>query len=368
MAPRRMRISAGVFITLALSFGPTEGFGQGWRLIHPIEGMSFRSELEITYDDNAFSYSAEDIDKFVNNQEPHRFPIETYDDLITTLSLSAKLRKHPIANRLTTLNIHHKQHNYTLNPEKSYQVLSFNLWQSLPGRNHLQLGYLFLPSYLIRHYPDWDMPPESGHPAYVGCRFGEHLFSLTLGGEIPGGFTLSAFYRREIDDYNDNFNEYDTEANRLGMEGGYDFGETLSLVLGYRFKQARAKGYDTEGETKETSDDSDISYDRDTFIIETGIDMERWRGVPLSLNLNYSFERTCFTSQKSLWDDPYHVGREDRGHQFGVEVGYQPNSRLRLYLGYSGQVRDVDSPYPGEIDEVKDFKQNRLSGGIRLSY
>lgn len=348
--------------------GPTAAFGQGWRPIHPISGVSFRSELEITYDDNPFSYSPEDIDKFVNNEEPHRFPIETYDDLITTLSLSAKLRRRPIADRLTTFNLHYKQHHYTLNSVKSHQVFSLNVWQSLTGASHLQLGYLFLPSYLIRDYPDWDIPHEGDHPAYVGCRFREHLFSFTLGGEIPGGFSLSAFYKREIDDYNENFNEYNTQANRLGMQAGYEFGETLSLVLGYRFKQARAKGYDTEGETKMTSDDSDISYDRDTFLIETGLDMERKWGVPLSLNLNYSFERKCFTSQKSLWDDPYHVGREDRGHEFGVEVGYEPNSRLRLSLGYSGTIKDVDSPYPGEIDEVKDFRQNRVSTGISFSY
>ena len=110
---------------LILSIIALPTLSQEWRYIHPYRGINIFTELSFTYDDNVFRYADADIDRFVNNIEPYRYPIETYDDLITTLQMHAKIRSKLIMNSSTTFNLRIRGNLYYQNSIKDYASLSF---------------------------------------------------------------------------------------------------------------------------------------------------------------------------------------------------------------------------------------------------
>jgi hypothetical protein len=358
-----------------LCIGHASGYGasartpvERWRPIG-MRDLSIGMEVVLTYDDNIFRYSSEDIDTFVNNRDSHRFPIESYDDLITTLTVRGKLRKYIIEDKMTTFNVKYSQHQYGVNSEKDYQILSCNIWQRVSDTFTVQAGYILLPRYFIRYYPDYDLPrDEDGHLRYEGCYFKEHLFRIKGMTTQWESVRFEATFGREIDDYNDNFNEYDTRANRFGIGAIIPLRKGLEFTLTYGFKNAWAQGYDGPGEDKETSDDPDISYDQDSFGVSGSLDCGRLLLVPTTWEAAYEYRRKYFTTDKSIAEDPYHSGRVDEDHRAWVGLHVTVNPVLSAALTYCHRLRDVSSSQKAHIEEIKNYRSNRFSLGMTLNY
>ena len=71
------------------------------------------------------------------------------------------------------------------------------------------------------------------------------------------------------------------------------------MSVEYAFKIAEAKGFDEPGETREISDDSDISYDEDQFRGKVGFDISQYSSLPVDITLQYSLNKRYFTTDKS---------------------------------------------------------------------
>jgi hypothetical protein len=345
----------------------TASFSQDWRYIHPYRGVNIYATLGFAYDGNVFRYADSDIDKFINNIEPYRYPIETYDDMVTSIEMHAKLRSKLIMNRSTTFNLKIKGNLYYQNNVKDYATISASMWHRIGSSGHLLLRYLFLPRYFIRYYPDFDVVTPYGYPYFAGCYFVKHLAGISAGSRLFGITEVEISYSRELNDYNDAFNEYDTHMDQFGISAGLTYRDFIYPTLSYRFTMADAKAFDETGETKQMSDDSDISHTEDE--IRLSLDLDFTRHKPFRIETDLTYVRRLYTTEKPVLVDPTHAGREDTNLGFLVTCLFIPTERITFSLGYEFEHRSVSSPYDiNQIEDIKNYARSIYSAQVSFSY
>lgn len=340
---------------------------QEWRYIHPFRGVNIFATLGFTYDDNVFRYAETDIDKFVNNIEPYRYPIETYDDLVTTVEMHAKIRSKFLMNRSTTFNLKVKGNLYYQNSVKDYASFSLSMWHRIGKEGHLLAKYLFLPRYFIRYYPDLDVSTPYPYPYFTDCSFTKHLIAVSGGYRFFTMADIGLSYVRELNDYNSAFNEYDTGMNKFGVSAGFNYRDFLYPTLKYSYTVADAEAVDEPGETKQMSDDSDISHDEDKFRLS--IDFDFTQSKPFRIETDLVYARRVYTTDKPVLVDPTHAGREDTKLGFQLAILFIPTERITFTLGYAFEQRSVSSLYDiNQIEDIKDYTRNQYSASIGFSY
>ncbi|MDH5185848.1 MAG: hypothetical protein OEW70_02150 [candidate division WOR-3 bacterium] len=312
--------------------------------------ITFEADIRFTYDDNIFLYSEKNLKEFQRSVRPYRFPFETYDDFITTLTGALKIRPRLIRRKTSIISLRYRLHHYAVNPVKSYQFFSINLAQNLIKTVGVEAGYLFLPKYLIRYYKD--PLTQTSPPTYIGCEFAEHLLSTGINYRIKNKISLNPFYKFELDDYNRNFDHYDTKAHRFGLEASYSFIRQIIKLSGkFEYKIARAQG-----------PVPDISYDQWAWFVGLKLNpwtfLRRFRG--LSFTVNYGQEQRDFVTSNPSSIDPFHTGREDKIQNFGFGVDIPLTRIISIDLSYGFEKRNVSSPYKEEIDDIKDYKNNKI--------
>ena len=356
-----------MFVFLIPLLFAVNSYSQEWRYIHPYKGVNIFSRLSFTYDNNVFKYSSDDIDKFVNNIEPYRYPIETYDDFITSIQIQGKIRSEIIENNSSTFNLKIKGNLFYQNREKNYESYTFSIWQKAGKNGHILLRYLLLPKFLIRHYADFDIDTPFSYPYFTKCTFTKH------DAKIEGGYTffkttdISFFFSHEINDYVKNFDEYDTKKNTFGISASRPFGAVFTPSFRYSYSKANAVAIDEPGERKETSDDSDISNDEDTFILSTDYDFTK--SFPVLLQADVEYTRRIYTTDKPILVDPFHAGREDKKVLFRLQCSLIPTQRISFDIGYIFETKSIFSPYNVElIEEVKNYTKSTFFSNIQISY
>ncbi len=309
----------------------------GWWPIHPLPGLRATFVCDFTYDSNPFRYSPWELQEFEKGLKPHKYPIETRDDLIVKTGLSISYEAENLKLKLKILNS-----GFMRNREKSSLNFKF-----LAKRDPVYLELKFLPKFLIRYYPDWDSG-GSYLPCYYSEKGGE--FGL-LPLKTPVRLTVYGFYfARKYPDY---FTEYDTKLYGFGIRLRKKL-RNWSPKFFYSFEVANAKGYDEPGEARETSDDSDISYKRHsvTFGVE-----RNWSLFDFSTT--YTFRRKCFTG-----NDLWHRDRVDTDHRLDIIAGKSLSRRLEVRIGYRLEKRNTSSPYSSTIEEIKNYTRHRISIGF----
>ena len=202
--------------------------------------INFEAGIQFTYDDNIFLYSPKDLNDFRKSIRAYRFPFETSDDFITTLTGSVKVRPNLFRQKPTIFSLLYRQHVYAVNQVKSYQLFSLGISQNVAKPLTFEIGYLLLPKYLIRYYKD--PTSQASPPTYIGCEFTEHLVSFEPNYRFKKQLSLIPFYKYEIDDYAAKFDFYDTKAHRLGLNASYRLRAMFELSSGLEYKIAQAKG------------------------------------------------------------------------------------------------------------------------------
>jgi hypothetical protein len=339
-----------------------------WTITRPWE-WRVHAALSSTYDDNVYRYSPQDIDDFVHRRADHRFQMETYDDLVSSPSLTLSITRRFSQDCKIRLRLKYGYNLYSVNHQKNYQTFSAFLRTTLVENSYFQIGWFHLPKYLIRPYWDPDVfstvprDPES----YKKCDFTRTLYAVKLGHRIHRSVRGAVFYERDLLYYNPFFTEYDTGANAFGFEIRCDVNPWLQTTFAYAFKKAEAKGHDEVGESKASSDDSDISYDEDLFGGSVQVDLSRHVPLPLNLTLGYQLARRYFTTEKSPEEDPFHAGRQDDIHRLSLTTEYDILRSLSLYWRYELQRRDVSSGELERITEVKNYHRHRFAMGIEFT-
>ncbi len=324
----------GVWLFLALGLG-FAGARTEWQM-----------QGALVYSDNLFEYSPADLEAFRNRTDPVRFQIRTADDLGATLEFSLGQRIRTVG-RGTLLNLRTRLHGYVSNPTKSYGMLTILVSQGLTAASRASLSYLYIPSYLIRHFRD---PTKVGE--YAACAFTEHLLTARVRQRV-GAVTLEPRYRFEIDSYVRPFGFYDTRAHRPGAELNWEVLRGLGLALDYEYKLASAKG-----------PVPDISYSQHRGEIK--ILTRPRRLVRFSLETGFSLARRQFTTANTEAVDPGHAGRVDLLEGISVEARYRI-SQTTLTAGYESEWREVSSPCSEKIEDIKNYRTGRFSVGVTVT-
>lgn len=313
-------------------------------------------DFKAVYDSNIYLYSPEDLERFRNDQDSARFAgIETYDDLVLIPQLSLSLSRTLSRNLVSRLGLRYTPRLYWVNKAKDYQSFSLSLLQTFYRRNRFELYGLYIPQYLIRPFPDRDLGPG----VYSPCDYEKMLLGLTYERTLLPPTRVGAYYRREKEDYNEHFNEYDTHANTYGLTVDQTLSPRVEVGGEVSTKMARAQGYDSPGENAQSSDDADISHNEDTV---RGQGLIHLRAKPdLNLSVEYQFQRKDFITTKP---DSSHLGRRDREHEFSSEVELKLTRTLSLKGSYVWRARSVSSSARAAIGDIKDFSDQRVSLGV----
>lgn len=309
--------------------------------------IRFGIEFKTIYDDNIYLYSKEYLSDFQNQVRAYRFPINTYDDLVTNLNLTLRVPFYLKSN----IYIYYKQYLYTVNPEKSYQIISTSINKPLTKSLNLKVGYLYLPRYLIRYYRN-PLGPKS---QYIGCTFSEALFTLGIDYSYKK-LKLSPFTRYEIDNYKKNFNFYNSNALRLGTSITLQPNKFLRLDLEVERKMNSAKG-----------PIPDISYNEDSYTLLLNTTLPKFKKLGFEVEGNY--ENRNFTTKNSFEIDPFHKDRKDTKYGISFGCNYKFSKNLQIGAEYMRETRKVTTPYPIEIDieEIKNYNNNKITLSVKFN-
>jgi hypothetical protein len=270
-------------------------------------------------------------------------------------------------NRSTTFNVKVKGKLYYQNSIKDYATFSASMWHRAGGEGHLLVKYLFLPRYFIRYYPDLDVSTPYPYPYFTECSFVKHLFALSGGYRFFNAVDIGISYARELNDYNDAFNEYDTGMNEFGGSVGFSYRDLLYPALKYTYTIAEAKAVDEPGEAKQMSDDSDISHDEDA--VRLSLDLDLTQSKPFRFETDLLYARRFYTTEKPVLVDPTHAGREDKKLGLKFVFLFIPTERITFSLGYEFEQRSVSSPYDiNQIEDIKNYTRSIYSASIGFSY
>ncbi len=318
-------------------------------------------ELEMIYDDNILHYSEDYLDDFRHGRYPEKFVVETYDDLIMHPTLSVEVERPLLFGKRTRLRGRVKHWQYTRNDIKSNQTYDLRFRQYLRRRDYFELSAAYAPDSYIRELSD--RPPFIGFSrprTWENFRYARNYFDAAYWWRADDWLAIKGEIGRTMRFYNQEFMENDN-WEWSGRIAAYTWIGRFAFSAQYTYSDVEARGYDTVGETLATSDDSDPSYEEDDYDLSISY---RPRRAPLktrSLDLDISFSRKFFVSQKRLEDDPYHVGRMDE--QVRTQLSWTSRHvwrRVDLELGWQHTQRVTDSPWQGDIAEDKDYTGNRF--------
>jgi hypothetical protein len=324
-------------VLTVLSAGAALGLTPTWRY----EGF-------LTYDDNPFRYSRIDLDAFRHREQPARFPIRTSDDLDANiavgLSCGTRLLRMP-----GTIETGLKLHGYFSNWEKTYAIADLGLNQGTWTGGRLELGYTYMPGYLLRYYRN---PQTSDTGDYAACRFAEHLATLRLRQQF-GALTVLPQYGFEYDDYVPVFDHYDARIHRFGGEVRFHPVENLDARAEYEYRSAAARG--------PVPDASYAQHEAGLSVTTSPRRLARF-----SFEAGYSFAWRSYTTLNSSAVDPSHAGRKDNTGVATVSVKYRL-ADFTLAADYNLEWREVVSAYSTSIDDIKDYRRSRLGLGVVYS-
>lgn len=296
----------------------------------------------VVYDNNIFYLSPADLQKFRLGENPVRYPYHSADDV--DWKINADLRCAFTKN--TGFELRVRVHQYMINQEKSYSLLNVRIEQRAGKLGRFFFFYIWLPNYLIRYYPD----PET-RKSYFPCRYGGHLFGIDFQGWI-GTFGIKPGYRLGTRDYLKKFDYYDTKEHRLGLELQWRPRKNMNLQGEYQFNIAQARG-----------PVPDISYQEHLFEITIATRPRVFDRF--GIEAGYSYCRRIYTTDNPIAIDPYHYGRVDQTQTIAAGGDFRVNP-ITVVLKYELEWREVDSPYNGDVEEIKEYRANRVSFGVNL--
>jgi hypothetical protein len=325
-----------------------------WRFV-------WRGEVGTAYDSNIYRYADEDVEDFLDGRRPERFPNDYLDDLRLEPSLDLMLVREEPGRRETELRLSADYRLATVNTEKSFGKLGGRVTESWRGLGHVLLDYYMIPSYHIRYL--WDPDVEEGSH-YRSCDFRKNAVRLGVGTDWPHIVDIAADLSYDRTGYGPDFVEYDSDAWTTGATAIVRPLRGLRIDASYAFRRSVARGYDEVGETRETSDDSDISYEQDEYGLRTRWAVGRLHGVPVVLTAGGKLSRRFYSTDRSPEADPYHAGRDDTYMTLWVRSSWQLTESTALEGFYVLRTRAAESAFNEEIGALKDYTAHRV--GIRL--
>lgn len=333
----------------------------------------FRLKVGVSamYDDNILKYSDKYIDRFLNNEDEGRFEIKTYDDVFVKTKLSTSYYFKFFRKRKTKILGSFNNISYVNNPVKSWNYYSIGIKQYFLKKANVKFSYNYIPSLYVRQFRQPELVSLYGYKpnTFKPYVFSKDNFSLTF---------QNTFFKKtkaELDfDYanyylNSYYTEYDSKNLSAGLSLEQPISKKVKVKATYIFTNSDAKGYDQEGETKETADDSDASYKDHTFGLELKAKLPKVFKKKNNVSAKVKYSKKYFSSAHLIHNDPFHVGRIDNNLRFYLAYNIKVMKKMALSLYYNYSARDSynnQGIYDEVLSENKDYKQNQV--GFQVSY
>ncbi len=346
----RVRHGSGLALVLASLFLSPVAGAEGREARSPWSfGVS--AQGEVIHDDNILSLS--DRDKgLVGDPNPAntgRFRIESPDDFIFAPDLTLTFARSPRRGRETDIVFTVRAHDYVRNSVKDYQDIALSVRQELTrSRAHqtaLKVGISRIPSYYLRELIDEDeSPPPPGPKIRNSLTYEKSRAFLELTQEVlDRTLSVTGRYAREKRDYNDHFNERDSDSDVLSLDASvYPMRRIGLRIRPYYAREKRGSHGDLDSSPGIVDDD--VGYDSDLFGVEVRGLWGRDADHRHTLRAYYEDEEHTFTT--SIIGDDGHFGRVDSITKFGV--GYEKEIGAAWAWGASAYHRDNDVSLPSQ--------------------
>jgi hypothetical protein len=370
--PRAALLAVLLALLVALLSGLVPGTAHGQKsssskTSKPSPAIDFSGKLAVRmiYDDNFIHYSGDDLADFGGSLNPGRFLIKSPGDWITRPRLELTGKSKLLTGKNLQVRLRISSWWYTQNSIKNNNSYQVRLKHPGFGRDSFELAFYYAPSAYLRSFRD--LPPNSPRSdpwVYEPYSYTSNSLSLTywrrLSSRFDGKLALAHSWRF----YNQAFMENDNWEWRFGGYLTWRFVKRFKLRGEYIYSNAKARAADEVGETPEISDNSDPSYERDSYKVTLFWTPKKPFYLLRSVTTTAQFQIYYFTSQKPYHEDEYHVGRQDRIGRFEITSVSPPLlGPVRLEGGYRYTLRTSTAAFDTDnsaIGDDKDYKDNRF--------
>ncbi|NLF43712.1 MAG: hypothetical protein GX587_13540 [Bacteroidales bacterium] len=332
---------------------------------------SITLKLTSNYDDNILKYSDKYIQRFLNQEDQGRFHIITYDDVTLAPQASFSSTVNWTKNQSSKFNVLYKYYAYMGNGDKNRSYLSLGLQHRFKKNLMVGFSYSYIPKFYVRHLRDDDWVRIYGYSpeTFQAYSFSKDSYGFDVQNTFFNKSRLRISYDYALYFHNEHFTEYDSRNSTIGANLRQKITKDLSLEAGYSYTMSNAKGFDQAGETKESSDDSDGSYNENSYDFRVIWNLPKLKGFKHSIDLGFSYMDRDYTTKKTPDADQLHSGREDDNFEISGSYSIDLSRKLSIELFYNRYLRNATSVYPVNreyISDEKDYRQNQI--GLTVIY
>ncbi len=300
--------------------------------------MTFTNE--VSYSDNVFQLSDDDLDQHDAGQDFDY--IETSDDLINKAKLSIYSRNQ-VGKVRYDFYVRGTYDQYLKNNDKSKPSISTGFGLNTRSFD-TSIMYGYYPGNYVRKYKDKD-----GTQNYEKFEYDKNLYKLDAEYRFTRKAYLLAYLKFEQYHHNEYFTEYDGDAITPGIGLKYSFSE-LYLEGWYYYRV-----YETHDEILPDDEISDQSYESNIY--SASIRMKKIKGKNFDYRPVFDFEY-----EKRYYDgwDKYHNGREDDTITINPWIKVYLTDYLNITLDYTSKIRNVSSESQS-VEDSKTYQENEMS-------
>lgn len=296
---------------------------------HFIDKFRLEAGIQAGYDTNVFNYSRDDVDEFNSYTNPEKFNrVKSVDDFIISPELGIVFTD-KLFNHTFRLRLEAQPHSFLRNKVKDYESYRLDARQYLSKDEYLEFRYQHIPDYFLRNLLDRDLGE------FRRAAFDARLFSF--GYRRPLAKTLDARirYAYEINDYNENFEEYDMASQAVNFTFWHRPNDYLETQVHLEFERASAKG-DIESSARI---ESDTTYDKYEIGLRENLQLTK----KIDIFARYIFSYRKYLTDNSLAQDPFHRDRQDKIHRVGLGLNFKIDKDTQAGLEYEYQVKGVNT-------------------------
>jgi len=291
-----------VVINLVILLFTLNSFGQKFKKSR----FDLKVGIASMYDDNILKYSEKYIDRFLNNEDEGRFEIKSYDDVFIKSKISTSYYFKFFKKKKTKISASFNNNSYINNPVKSWNYYGVGIQQYFLKKANVKFSYSYIPSFYVRQFRQPDLVNLYGYEpnTFKAYTFSKDNYSLTFQNTFYKNTKVKLDFDKALYYDNSYYTEYDSNNLSVGLSVEQPVSKKIKVKGEYIFTNSDAKGYNEEGETKETSNDSDATYKDHTFVIELKAKLPKTFKKKNDVGVKLKYSKRFFSSEHLIQNDP----------------------------------------------------------------
>lgn len=360
-----------LLIILLLSFSMGDTFAQSSKKKKKAKPLVFKVGLTTMYDNNILKYSEKYLDRFMNSEDPGRFSIETYDDLIINPSLGGTYSFNVFKKAKSVINASISPRIYVVNSIKNWLFWTVGFQQYLTKKASFKIYYSYIPEFYVRNFRDDQWIDVYG---YKPIAFTPYAFSKdNFGFYIQNTFfkntrvRLTLNYARYY--HNEHYTEYDSKDWLYGIYLFQRITKKFRIEAGYQYVTSDAKGYDASYQTPETTTGPDATFVEDRYSFGFTWYLPKIKKRSNNLDVNLLIMNRYYSSSYPPLEDPLHAGRYDHNYRMFFNYNFSVSKSFKVTLFYNWLMRDTETKAKINatyVSNEKDYRQDIV--GLKLVY